>query len=364
MLLPLLVVAPYAFRPGATPAPPDQTPGSSLYLPFAADGFDANAAAATDAAAAAAAAQTPGSSLYLPLVRAGTNCGAATADDSLFDSAPLLAAADTLRPLSHCRPAADIGRAAGWRCGEQHFERCRRQVHWLVELEWRYRRVGVGDKPGAAGQQQHLCQPCTILATACFSLGDYVPGRSDSPASTNVRNRLEDIETIDITVIVWDASDVYRSRTNYRVAGFALMRITSFQLSTGTRIAPRFLGYNSACTPAQATPTHALVPRRLPPPHARRCHLLLRQPPPARRFPPAQRQTPCAALAYSGDSFYDEYHGTDWRGGDYPRGHVQPGGIVSPKAEFGHWGLGASGVSRAAAATSIIGRAAGPPARR
>lgn len=341
LLLNLLVPAPSVLaqeQPGDPLA--EQGPGSFLYLPFATGGPETDAAAeAADAVTSSA--QTASSYVYLPLVQTGNDVSAAP-DSSLLDSAPVVAAAEPrcdLYPIA-VRQQTLAGVGVGTVVNNILNGAGGKYIGWL---SWN------GDTATSAlvtsltppGNSSTYVNPRNANDRV-LSLGDYVSGRSDSPTTTNVRNRLETLKTIDITVIVWDASEVYRNRTNYRVAGYALMRITSFQLSSNTRITAQFLGYNSACTPAQATPTSTPVPptatptvaptaTRTPlPPTATPTVTLTPAPPTATNtpvpmtatatytpVPPTATPTLLHGIGILGDSFYDEYRGSDWRGGAY-----------------------------------------------
>lgn len=78
-----------------------------------------------------------------------------------------------------------------------------------------------------------------------ISVGDWVQGSPGVSNSSNVRNALDTLKTIDINVPIWDQASGNGNNTLYRVAGFARVRIISYQLPGQNRITARYLG--SAC---------------------------------------------------------------------------------------------------------------------
>ena len=75
------------------------------------------------------------------------------------------------------------------------------------------------------------------------SLGDWVQGKPGVSNSDQVRNALNILETIDITVPVWDQATGPGNTSLYHVVAFARVRILSYQLPRQNRITARFLGF-------------------------------------------------------------------------------------------------------------------------
>ena len=66
------------------------------------------------------------------------------------------------------------------------------------------------------------------------------PGISNS---RQVRDALDALEQIDITVPVWDQARGTGNNSLYRVTDFARVRLVSYQLPRQNRISARFLGF-------------------------------------------------------------------------------------------------------------------------
>jgi len=75
------------------------------------------------------------------------------------------------------------------------------------------------------------------------SVGDFVQGKSGVTDSDQVRKALNVLETIDITVPVWDHAKGRGNNTVYHVVGFARVRLLNYQLPKQNRITARFLGF-------------------------------------------------------------------------------------------------------------------------
>ena len=87
------------------------------------------------------------------------------------------------------------------------------------------------------------------LADRAVSAGDWVRGSSGASNSSSVRNALNQLTTIDITVPVWNATQLTGDSMLYRVVGFARVRITSYALNgANPRITARYLG-TTTCSP-------------------------------------------------------------------------------------------------------------------
>ena len=75
-----------------------------------------------------------------------------------------------------------------------------------------------------------------------ISVGDWVKGKPGVANSSNVRNALDVLKTIDINVPIWDQTSGNGNNTMYRVVGFAKVRIINYQLPGQNRITARYLG--------------------------------------------------------------------------------------------------------------------------
>ena len=75
------------------------------------------------------------------------------------------------------------------------------------------------------------------------SVGDWVQGTPGVSNSHYVREALDDLEQIDITVPVWDQAVGTGNNSLYRVTAFARVRLISYQLPRINRITARFLGF-------------------------------------------------------------------------------------------------------------------------
>ena len=80
-----------------------------------------------------------------------------------------------------------------------------------------------------------------------ISVGDPVRGRPGVANSSAVRAALDRLETMDITVPVWDQAAGAGNNSTYRVSAFAQVRLTNYQLPGRNSISARFLGYQT-CT--------------------------------------------------------------------------------------------------------------------
>jgi hypothetical protein len=75
------------------------------------------------------------------------------------------------------------------------------------------------------------------------SVGDLVQGKPGLSNSDAVRHALDVLETIDITVPVWDRAKGRGNNGTYHVVGFARVRILNYQLAKVNRITATFLGF-------------------------------------------------------------------------------------------------------------------------
>jgi len=74
------------------------------------------------------------------------------------------------------------------------------------------------------------------------SIGDWVQGKPGVSNSDKVRKALNVLETIDITVPVWDQAVGRGNNSLYHVVAFARVRLLNYQLPNQNRITARFLG--------------------------------------------------------------------------------------------------------------------------
>lgn len=80
-------------------------------------------------------------------------------------------------------------------------------------------------------------------------------GRPGVSNSSQVRQALDVLKTVDITVPVWNAVKGNGRHSQYRVANFARIRLVDYHLPGQNRISVRFLGYNARCDDSTPTPT-------------------------------------------------------------------------------------------------------------
>jgi hypothetical protein len=77
------------------------------------------------------------------------------------------------------------------------------------------------------------------------SVGDWVQGSPGVSNSRQVRDALDTLKQIDITVPVWNQARGKGNNSLYRVVAFARVRLLSYQLPHQNRITARFLGFVS-----------------------------------------------------------------------------------------------------------------------
>jgi len=75
------------------------------------------------------------------------------------------------------------------------------------------------------------------------SVGDWVQAKPGVSNSKNVRDALDSLKTIDITIPIWDQVRGQGEHAAYHVAAFANVRLISYQLPGQNQITARFLGY-------------------------------------------------------------------------------------------------------------------------
>ncbi len=106
-------------------------------------------------------------------------------------------------------------------------------------------------------------------ADTWITIGDWVQGSPGVSNASSMRNALDTLKTIDITVPVWDQATGNGNNSLYRVVNFAVVRITDYALPNQNRITATFLGYAPQCsqspTPTPtATVTHTATATRTP----------------------------------------------------------------------------------------------------
>ena len=83
------------------------------------------------------------------------------------------------------------------------------------------------------------------------SVGDRVSGRPGVANAKAVRDTLERLKTLDITVPLYDQASGGGATARYRVASFAVVRLLDYRLNGENRITARFLGLRDCTPPAQ-----------------------------------------------------------------------------------------------------------------
>ena len=99
------------------------------------------------------------------------------------------------------------------------------------------------------------------------SIGDWVTSKPGVSDSSQMRQALDHLETLDITVPVWDAAIKNGANSRYRVAAFAQVRLVSYSLPGQNRISARYLGASNCGDvppPPTRTPTASSVPTLTP----------------------------------------------------------------------------------------------------
>jgi hypothetical protein len=85
-----------------------------------------------------------------------------------------------------------------------------------------------------------------------LSAGDWVYGKPGVSNAKAVRDALDALENIVITVPVWDAARGQGSHVKYHVTGFARIQITGYHLPGVDRVSAIFLGYATCGAPCPA----------------------------------------------------------------------------------------------------------------
>ena len=78
-----------------------------------------------------------------------------------------------------------------------------------------------------------------------ISIGDWVSAKPGVSNSKGVRDALDALKSVDITVPVWDLTRGSGDHAAYRVANFARVRLISYQLPGQNRISVQFLGFTT-----------------------------------------------------------------------------------------------------------------------
>jgi PKD repeat protein len=76
-----------------------------------------------------------------------------------------------------------------------------------------------------------------------LSVGDWVQGRPGVANSRGVRDALDGLKPVVITVPVWDVATGQGGNTQYHIVGFARIQIVDYRLPGQDRISAIFLGY-------------------------------------------------------------------------------------------------------------------------
>ena len=87
--------------------------------------------------------------------------------------------------------------------------------------------------------------------------GDWVSGKPGVSNSKQVRDALDQLETIDIDLPVWDSARGQGSHAAFHVIAFARVRVVGYSLPGQNSISVQFLGYS--CGTGTATPTLTLT---------------------------------------------------------------------------------------------------------
>lgn len=78
-----------------------------------------------------------------------------------------------------------------------------------------------------------------------ISIGDWISAKPGVSNSRNVRDALEALKSVDITIPVWNQTRGTGDHTAYRVANFARVRLVSYNLPRQNRISARFPGFTT-----------------------------------------------------------------------------------------------------------------------
>lgn len=76
-----------------------------------------------------------------------------------------------------------------------------------------------------------------------LSVGDWVRGNSGLSNSKDIRNALDNLKQIDITLPVYDTATGAGASALYHIVAFARFRLTAYDLTGQNRISARFLGF-------------------------------------------------------------------------------------------------------------------------
>ncbi len=92
-----------------------------------------------------------------------------------------------------------------------------------------------------------------------ISLGDWLRGTVDTGNSPSVRVALDGLTATDMIVPIWDTKRTTAYTTNYRIAGFAAIRLVHYSLAEHSRLTLLFKGYVSDCNPTAPSTTESTI---------------------------------------------------------------------------------------------------------
>jgi hypothetical protein len=94
--------------------------------------------------------------------------------------------------------------------------------------------------------------------------GDWVSGKPGVSNSKDVRNALDQLIGIPITVPIWDQAQGSGQNGAYHISGFAIIEIVSYQLPSQNQISAVFEGYTSCGGVTSINPKPSLTTKTAP----------------------------------------------------------------------------------------------------